>query len=238
MANKGMSWTGAVRKVLEQAGEPLHYTEITERIIDQGLRTEFGATPAATVSSVITTAIKNEGDRRFKRIGKGIYGLATEKFVSAQDDDVAELGSFEAFGVKWKRDQVIWATNPELFGRTHPSAAKVNIADQQGIYLLHDETGAVVYVGQATTGSGNIGKRLSLHTKNRLKARWERFSWFGIRPVSEQGKLGSVKAGKITPTKLITTLEALLIEVLEPRQNRATSDNSAQEYIQVKDDRL
>ena len=238
MANKGMSWTSAVKKVLEQAGEPLHYIEITERIIDQGLRTEFGATPAATVSSVITTAIKNEGYRRFKRIGKGIYGLATEKFVSAQDDDVAELGSFEAFGVKWERDQVIWATNPELFGRTHPSAAKVNIADQQGVYLLHDETGAVVYVGQSTTGSGNIGKRLSLHTKNRLKARWERFSWFGIRPVSEQGKLGSVKAGKITPTKLITTLEALLIEVLEPRQNRATSDNSAQEYIQVKDDRL
>ena len=230
-----MSWKDAVKKVLEDAGKPLHYTDITDRILDQGLKTKFGATPALTVNSTISTAIQKEGAAGvFKRTGSGEYGLTTGGESEATPDDDTEFGSLEAFGVYWQRDRVHWASKPRLFGRTHPKADRVDLADQQGVYLLHDENGVVVYVGKAA----NIGQRLTKHTSDRLTGRWQRFSWFGIRPVAANGKLGSVATGTITPTQLINTLEALLIEVLEPRQNRAGSSYSGQEYIQVIDPKL
>ena len=150
--------------------------------------------------------------------------------------DETEPGSLAAFGVYWKRDRVLWASKPRLFGRTHPKADRVDLSRQYGVYLLYDENGVVVYVGQAAKQS--VGQRLAQHTADRLTGRWQRFSWFGIRPVSEGGKLGSVAAGTITPAQLISTLEALLIEALEPRQNRAGSSFSGIEYIQVTDPKL
>ncbi len=111
----------------------------------------------------------------------------------------------------------------------------MDLAGQAGVYLLYDEHRVVVYVGQATK---SIGKRLAQHTLDRLTGRWQRFSWFGIRPVTEDGMLGSVAAGTITPERLISTLEALLIEALEPRQNRAGSSYSGEEYIQADDPQL
>jgi hypothetical protein len=50
--------------------------------------------------------------------------------------------------------------------------------------------------------------------------------------------LSPVAAGTITPAQLISTLEALLIEALEPRQNRSGSSYSGEEYIQVTDPKL
>lgn len=232
-----MSWKDAAKKVLKDAGHPLHYTEIADRILDQGLRTKFGATPAASVASVITTTISKEGPTGvFKRTNNGEYGLNTAGKSEAVSDDETEAGSIEAFGVYWERDRVIWVGKPRLLGRTHPKADRVDLADQKGVYLLYDDGGVVVYVGQATKQS--IGQRLSQHTADRLTGRWRRFSWFGIRPVTENGKLNPVAAGTITPAQLISTLEALLIEALEPRQNRSGSSYSGEEYIQVTDPRL
>ena len=232
-----MSWKDAAKKVLEEAGEPLHYTDITERILDQGLKINFGATPAATVNATINAASKTEGSAGvFERTGPGEYGLRTWGKPSLKPDDDADSGSLEAFGMYWQRNDVYWASKPRLLGRTHPKADRVDLAGQQGVYLLYDQDGVVVYVGQATKQS--IGQRLAQHTKDRLRGRWQRFSWFGIRPVDEDGSLGLVTAGTITPARLISTLEALLIEALEPRQNRAGSSYSGIEYLQVTDPKL
>ena len=172
----------------------------------------------------------------FERNGPGVYRLKKGGQSEAVPDDDAESGSLEAFGMYWKRDKVHWTNKPRLFGRTHPKADRVDLADQRGVYLLYDENGVVVYVGQAAKQP--IGQRLAQHTADRLTGRWQRFSWFGIRPVGEDGKMGSVAAGTITPRQLISTLEALLIEALEPRQNRAGSSYSGVEYIQVTDPKL
>ena len=56
-----MSWKDAAKKVLEDAGKPLYYSDITDRILGQGLKTTAGATPAATVNARISTAIQKEG---------------------------------------------------------------------------------------------------------------------------------------------------------------------------------
>ena len=232
-----MSWRDAAAKVLEDAAKPLHHTEIADRILDQGLKEKFGATPQATVSATLSAAIKSEGSACvFERTGKGEYALRGRAESGSEDDGDAEFGSLEAFSVYWKRDLVQWASGSRLFGRTHPRADRVNLAGQRGVYLLYDENGAVVYVGKAARQS--IAQRLAQHTRDRLTGRWERFSWFGIRPVDDDGKLGDVAAGTITPDRLVSALEGLLIEALEPRQNRAGSRHSGIEYLQATDPRM
>ena len=48
-----LTWRKAINKALESSPTPLHYNEITEQIISDGLRTNVGATPAATVNAQI-----------------------------------------------------------------------------------------------------------------------------------------------------------------------------------------
>ena len=68
-----------------------------------------------------------------------------------------------------------------------------------------------------------------------MAARWDRFSWFGLLPVSETGTLGNLPL-IYDAAKMIPALEAILIEALEPRQNRKRGDDlSAVEYIQRED---
>jgi hypothetical protein len=68
-----------------------------------------------------------------------------------------------------------------------------------------------------------------------MAARWDRFSWFGLLPVSDTGQLGALPA-TYEAAKMIPALESILIEALEPRQNRKRGDDlSAVEYIQRED---
>jgi hypothetical protein len=105
------------------------------------------------------------------------------------------------------------------------------MCDQRGVYLLHDVQ-RVIYVGQVADQP--LGKRLSQHTIDRLNGRWDRFSWFGIRRVTTDGKLMDADLKNLTAANIITTLEALLIEGLEPPQNRKRGEDfGAVEYLQV-----
>jgi hypothetical protein len=59
---KDIPWKRAIEQVLREAKGPMHYKDIAEKIVSDGLRTErIGATPAATVSARLTTSVKNEG---------------------------------------------------------------------------------------------------------------------------------------------------------------------------------
>lgn len=80
-----------------------------------------------------------------------------------------------------------------------------------------------------------MGVRLFEHTKDRLQSRWNRLSWFGLLRVTEKGELVEANA-TLSPELVATTLEAVLIEGLEPRQNRKRGDGfNATEYLQAED---
>ena len=66
----------AACKVLREAGEPLHYQEITRRVLDGGLWRTQGKTPSATVNARLAVDIKQPGSR-FRRVAPGIYSVAT-----------------------------------------------------------------------------------------------------------------------------------------------------------------
>lgn len=230
-------------KVLQEEGAAMHYTEISERIVSEGLRVNVGATPASTVSATITTSMINEVDGSpFRRVGRGEYILRSvvhsgttaptkvEADIEPQLDE--RSGPIHALGMFWNRDLVRWTGNPAVLGRQQIGANPVDMAQQRGIYLLHDVR-EVVYVGRSIDRP--LGRRLYEHTVDRLNTRWNRFSWFGLCPVADDGSLGAPTDGHAADT-IIAAMEAILIEALEPVQNRRRGDGfTGVEFIQAED---
>lgn len=241
---KELTWRNAIIRVLESSPTPLHYKEITEQIISEGLRKTLGATPSATVSAQITTSIKHEGDKSpFVRAGKGLFALreniSNEGIVKKENlmntNESEEEEQYEivtSFGMFWKREGVEWSSVQKLLGMQQIGAIPVDFCKQFGIYLLYDGR-EVIYVGRTTDRP--LGKRLYEHTMDRMSARWDRFSWFGLLPVSDNGLLGPFPSS-YDAKKLIPALESILIEALEPRQNRKRGDDlAAVEFLQKVD---
>jgi hypothetical protein len=246
-----MSWRDAIVKVLNEAEGPLHYSEISEQILSHGYYKTDGATPAATVNAQISSSIKHDGAKSpFLRVGKGTFTLRTkgnsQPFPTPpakqssrepiQEPEPDELESIiRSFGMYWQRDLVVWKNDPKMFGKQQALSKPVDFSKQKGIYILYDHH-TVVYVGRATDRP--LGRRLYEHTIDRLGSRWNRFSWFGLLDVTNEGSLREVPL-KASLAVVVSTLEALLVEALEPPQNRKRGDDFyAIEYIQDVDPEL
>jgi hypothetical protein len=224
----------------------MHYADIAEEVTERELRSSVGATPSNTVNAVITTDINEKGDGSlFIRVNRGEYMLREggDDEVPTQSIDeedleeealaVDEAGVVKAFGMYWQRKLVDWSNSPTLLGEQSRGAQQVNFADQIGVYLLHDQ-GRTVYVGRTTEQP--LGRRIYQHTYDRLNGRWNRFSWFGFLPVRQDGSFVRDHDELPDQEALITTLESVLIETVEPPQNRKRGDNiRAVEYLQAED---
>lgn len=237
-----LSWEDAVQRVLSEADGALHYAEIAERITSGNLRQNIGATPASTVAAILSTSLSKGEKSPYLRVGRGEYALKIAAAKNAQvassiaeDTDQGEgTGALRAFGMFWQRGAVLWLGKPQLLGRQGAGATTVNFAGQIGVYLLHDRE-RVIYVGRAVD---TLFARLKAHTADRLGGRWDRFSWFGLRSVRNNGELSNNEV-PWSQNVVIETMEALLIESLEPPLNRRRGDNfSAAEYIQAPDPQL
>lgn len=239
--NKDTPWFEAIQQALAGASGPMSCPEIADCIIERGIRRNGGATPAQTIAAILSTSLREE-DSPFVRVTRGFYALKhsplqtplTPEASEAEASDNAQTGALRAFGMYWRRDSVVWSGQPRLVGRQGSGASDVNFAGQIGVYLLHDRD-RVIYVGRA---SDTLYARLKAHTLDRLSGRWDRFSWFGLRGVSADGGLVQEDV-PWTPNVVIETMEALLIESLEPPLNRRRGDNfSAVEFIQVTDPQI
>lgn len=241
-----LKWKEAIIKVFEDEKKALHYTEIAELIAEKGYRISLGATPQDTVSANITTDINNNKEKSiFAKVDKGIYILRkflddSSQFLTDEDEKQIETKEvlvkekhkiINAFGIYWNRNLVHWKTNPDLLGIQQIGATEVNFKDQRGIYLLYDNR-EIIYVGQAIEQT--LGQRLKQHISDRLSGRWDRFSWFGFYSVNDKGHLSDRKKFENIDIQVLSdTLEAILIESVEPRQNRKQGNTlSGMEYLQ------
>ena len=69
----------AALRVLQDEGKPLHYREITSRILAGKLWQCSGKTPEATINAQLAVNIKKNGRASaFRRAGRGIFGLNTD----------------------------------------------------------------------------------------------------------------------------------------------------------------
>lgn len=236
-------WKAAIVAELRDTPEgALHYTEIAERIAEKYIG-HVGANPNASVAVTLGTSINSDAETPFIRVGWGRYALRSAATGAAPaiddqpttNDQLSAGGALQALGMYWQRSLVHWQpTMPNLFGRQSSGASQVNFANQIGVYLLHDRD-RVIYVGRAADA---LTSRLRAHTSDRLSGRWDRFSWFGLKSVDENGAL-SDDALPWSQDGVIATLEALLIESLEPPLNRKRGDSfSAIEYLQGDDPEL
>jgi hypothetical protein len=243
---QNLSWREAIVDVLRSNGGPMHYTDIASQIVERALREDMGATPDASVRAALTNSIQRDGETSiFVRLGNGTYSmrdvLPPAEPPSSQPSLDAEAASgaglVKAFGMFWERQKVIWNQNPRMFGQQQAGTREVDFCRQKGVYLLHDAQG-VVYVGRVTDQT--LGRRLFQHTIDRLSGRWTRFSWFGVYPVTEEGSLQTTATfGSLNVDAAIVAMEAILIEGLEPRQNRKRGDEfQAAEFLQVEDPAL
>jgi hypothetical protein len=253
-----MSWREAIERVLREEARPLHYGEISQLVMSRGYYRTEGATPDSTVNAHITTSIKNDGESSpFVRVAKGTYALrapsGAESLSGNKSLTVAGRAKLEApaaaaaaepesdesivrcLGMYWQRDLIVWRSVPRVFGKQQALAKAVDFGGQRGIYILYDHH-TVIYVGRCIDRP--LGRRLYEHTIDRLGSRWNRFSWFGLLDVTDEGNLVDVPL-KVSSATLIATLEALLIETMEPPQNRKRGDDfSVVEYIQDVDPEL
>jgi hypothetical protein len=241
-----LTWNEAIEKVLRSEGHPLNYLEITEQIVQQKLKVDPGATPSYTVSAQLSID-KRLGDKsKFVWISTGVYGLRawqTEGFEPTPDPIVpSEPGALtdiavQAYGIFWNRSGIDWKkSSAKLFGQEFENSDVVDFGEQRGIYVLFDHRN-VVYVGRATAQS--LSSRLRDHNFDRLRSRWDRFSWFGFHRVKTNGQLEAPSDARIGLDGVISVLEAVLIELNEPPQNRQQGKGlGGIEYLQRSDPAL
>jgi hypothetical protein len=239
-----MSWKDAIEKVLSESDGSMHYSDISEKIIEDGYKTKSGANPAGAVFTVMAGSIKTDGEKSpFIKVGKGVFALnpamkksdkkKTKKTSTIRTESEEPEIIVQASGLFWQRDMVQWKIVPKLFGRQFSGSDMTDFSNQRGIYILYDNH-TPIYVGRATELP--IGKRISDHTRDKLSGRWNRFSWFGLLEVDDNGVLSETKNKKYTQENFISALEAILIETLEPPRNMRIGDGfRACEYLQVKD---
>jgi hypothetical protein len=246
-----LSWKDAIEKVLNEEEKSLHYTRIAELIVQKGYRTSLGATPQNTVNRELST----RGNSIFERVDEGVYTLKKHREEINEESEAEKVAIvntevqtikkkiINAYGIYWNRSLVHWEpTIPDLLGIQLKGAQEVNFKDQKGIYLLHDSR-ETIYVGQAIEQT--LGKRLKDHRTDRLAGRWDRFSWFGFYPVKDDGRLNlETQFNDFTLQTFGDVVEAVLIESIEPRQNRKQGNSFVgleflqQEAPEIKKNRL
>lgn len=241
--SKDIKWIEAIERVLEDEKKPLHYADIADLIVEKGYRNSVGATPASSVNVYLSSDIKESGDNsKFVKVQMGTFVLKkyldqmqVEEDIQSEKTDRKYTNIIQSYGISWNRDKVLWKTSPDLLGTQTYGADPVNHSKQIGIYLLHDAR-EIIYVGQAIFQT--IGERLFQHTKDRLNGRWDRFSWFGLYSVNDTGKLNIYEEinRTISIENIGNTLESILIESIEPRQNRKSGNKlTGMEFNQVED---
>ena len=239
-----MKWLDAIIEVLREAEEPMHYVEITDKIIEQGKRTEVGATPANSVAAAISKNLDI-----FEKKAAGKYALRSSfdyakwkgEDTTTENEEKASIDTeitkesrktlIKTFGKHWLREKVDWATaEPSLYGRQSPKSQLVDFKTMRGIYMLFDNN-ELIYVGVAVKES--IAKRLKHHTKDKHCTRWNRFSWFGIDGVNPNGEIHKVNTFSVGIDDVVKAMEAIVIEGAEPLCNKRGGDYlKGREYAQ------
>ena len=178
--------------------------------------------------------------------------------MSTNDKEMSEFQGISNYGIYWERDKVNWWPGRRgrgqrvirLLGKEQVPARQhienadgaVDFANQTGIYLLH-QGNEVMYVGLTVASGDNNGLfyRLRLHHNDPTKSPlWDRFSWFGFRPV-ENGELKNVSTNmdqRVPMSALVRVVETVLIQACMPRLNGQAGQLLGTIYGQVQDPEL
>ena len=113
--NSGISLRSEAIQILRESG-PMHYQELTKRILERGLAVSTSKTPDASVRATISGDIKKYGNEsEFIRIGPGTFGLSPAHTVTTGtiiDEPESALSATD------DTDEAEERTSNQLFVRT------------------------------------------------------------------------------------------------------------------------
>jgi hypothetical protein len=221
----------AIKKVLSSSLEPQDIDQIAVQLSMEGDLRRHGVVPLRTIYSHLENAVKDEGDCcPFIRTSTGCYMLkakaSSRHILAARKSCATEKpneggqrarGIFTCYGLAWQRNRVVWTPNPEILGCQFQATIPVNFCQQIGFYALQKQNGDVEYVGH--TVEQPIGACLYYHTLYRLSYRWERFSFFGLRPVSDRGTFGRLPAD-FKAADIMASMGVIMVELARPLVNK------------------
>ena len=178
--------------------------------------------------------------------------------MSTQAEEPFEFKGVANYGIFWDRYRVNWWPGRRgrgqrairLLGKEQVPARQhieteenaVDFSNQRGVYLLH-QGHEVMYVGLTVASGDNNGLfyRLRLHHNDPTKSPlWDRFSWFGFRPV-QNGELKDVSTDmdqRIPMSALVGVVETVLIQACMPKLNGQAGRMLGTIYGQVRDPEL
>lgn len=259
VVSEGIQWPLISYKILYEEGASLHVSEIVTLAHQRGLISDSVdiKKEVEVLTKILRFLTKNRNKKSpFRRHDRNVYSLRSlkdgyeilsglkpllipdtqETEAKVRESKEPFLTLIKAIGMYWERSLIEWKAEPDLFGIANHSEKAINFNSQRGIYILYDGK-APVYVGRVIDRS--MGRRLYEHTYDRLAGRWNRFSWFGLLDIGSGGELINEVPESISTELLISTFESLLIEAMEPPQNRRRGDDFSEiEFIQVQDQKV
>ena len=145
---------------------------------------------------------------------------------------------FRSYGLFWREDRVHWGSpgrgnEGKLLGITTYKAGEVNFRNQRAIYALYNSSYELVYVGQTGKKGQRLFSRLKSH-KYSFEGRFTYFSWFGLDAVGGpdgERSLVECKPSKPSVNSMLDHLEAVVIAIAEPSQNRQGGRFGDAEYF-------
>ena len=247
MANKYVpSWQEAILSVLEESkGQPLGYGEIAARA-DRLRRSKGGDSVARPEGSVYRPLESLRENKRVRKTRSGyVLSKATDKRAEEEPKAAREKRAKGAtriivtsFGLNWKPDDVNWKpVRGRLLGKADAGPPDpVDFAGQDAVYLLKEGNG-IVYVGQTSADNRSSGlySRLRQHYYSKMD-RWNAFSWFGFRPVKENGQLSPAR-GTATTSEVIELIEAIFIQALPVPGLNKQSGKDVKSWVQYRQQR-
>lgn len=145
---------------------------------------------------------------------------------------------FRSYGLFWRVDRVDWGwrgkgNQGRLLGITSQRAGEVDFREQRGIYALYNSSYELIYVGQTGAKGHRLFNRLKSH-KFGFEGRFTYFSWFGLDAAEgPDGERVLVECEPEAPTvsSMLNHLEAVVIAIAEPSQNRQGGRFGDAEYF-------
>ena len=164
------------------------------------------------------------------------YGIKAREEADEKKKSQKKKPIIHCYGLYWHRDQsgldVAGQSRTGMLGlSTEVEGEIVDFAKQQGVYILYNWPN-ITYVGRTTS---SLYERLIDHAKNPRRAyEWDRFSWFGLCPVDENGDLAAPHPS-LDMSDIVAAFETLLITTLSPPFNSKQGDRLGTRYLQVPD---
>ena len=210
-----------IKSVLSKSEKPMSSDEIASKL-------DFprGPMPWNKIQLELEESIAR-GDSQIVKKYPGIYVMRSNPGTATahepQTSDHLDLpGVITCYGQDWQRDRVQWNAPVQLIGSQMMTSTEIDFAPQIGFYALGWGLGkAVEFIG--FSGKRTIGECLLEHTNDRLSGRWESFSFYGLKPILQDGSFGPLPES-VTSTETVASILSILVSVVQPKGNRRYYD--------------